>query len=57
VLSCPLVAESGLSNLAFAAILVSAIHPKADVKLISSLMATDGTHPCVKILFIAFNKK
>ncbi len=36
-----LLAESGLSNLSFAAILVSAIHPKADVKLISSRRAAN----------------
>ena len=30
----PLLAESGLSNLSFAAILVSALPPKADIQLI-----------------------
>ncbi len=33
-LKCPLLAESGLSNLSFAAILVSALPAKADIQLI-----------------------
>ncbi len=45
-----LLAESGLSNLSFAAILMSAIHPKADVKLVLGL--TSANDPKRKSIFV-----